>query len=756
MSACIDITAYQSLDQGAAYDRDYTVSARLLTDELRQLIERQNIDCSDINCMKWPIMGMSRHATCKVLLLKSDLHNLLTFGNPSAYSGYEAAKEEEGALFDPSTQLEGKLKTGNSSAEGPEYTEYRIWFSSDPNEATYFNRMHLADIQPLMVSGFGNPEHGEALYIVTFKCFRWARRAMSFVGLQFSASDDHLCLNYARNGTYPNQSTQPSNRSVLRFYAFSSAPGWLGGPPKAAGVRNVTWEYNGAATHLWAPWAVMPTATKMAARFGTPNTDEIVHVVTSEDVLWDEVINGVIGVTPLRLDSGRHAPYQSILDEVLCDTTSAVYSVIPFGLPTTRGQYRHTLMSLGFTYSGELNFVNRVSESIIAGTLGGNLASRIKLNDTAVKYIVPMHITSLMTPPCGIYGVPTVPPNGDAPALFDEYKGYKYADRRPNAAPSLFGRWSGFEFPHARHKTLSLHQAEFGSKDPLYGNGGWGEIISDFAGDGRPWAYWPLSISQINDKDHPNRVMARRLSIRYQIASQNAADIWVRGWVMPKPDELEGWMQWIELRLQTDGKGFGFPTTRIWFDRNDPLVCPQFEDGNGQVKGLGLIKTWKGFDGKDRVCLDYPFGIPCLIMIIDNERITPGVDAWRYTCVFVQKSNRPDEQIIPPVTEFSDELYGGLEDIRVEDDGDPLNPQRVYERESVAYNLAEAANRSDFTAPGYKKPITQPGFNVLPIGQDKDGNKRHVVVQGFIYRGGEDHRTCVYFSMPNAIDGDCP
>lgn len=757
MSACIEITAYQTTATGGPVDRDYTVSARLLTDELKQLIERQNIDCSDINCMKWPIMGMSRHATCKVLLLKSDLHNLLTFGDPSAYSGGAAYREDHQAQFRSNTQLLGLLGQNTiGEADGPYYTEYRIWFLSDPNEATYFNRMHIADIQPLMVSGFGNPEHGEALYIVTFKCFRWARRSMSFASIErpevlpgLSLNDGQF-LNFARNGTYPNSSSNTSDRSVVSFYEFACSPGMLS--QFAPDIRNTVWQYKPTTVDLFAPWFILPYRTLLAARFGTPDNDLIACPFYSSDFLWDEIRRGE--VTPLRLDTGRHTPYQSLLDEVLCDTTSAVHSVIPFGSASNRGQYAHTLMSLGFVNFGESNFINRVSDSIIAGTLGGNLASRSKLNDTAVKYIVPMQITAQMTPPCGIYGVPSVAPNGDPPAIFDEYKGYEHANRRPT--PQSVGRWSGLDTMNKRHVTASQHGMEFGRGDHLYGNRGWGEIISDFSGGYGTFSQSAQSASFINDKDHPNRKMARRLSIRYQIASQNAADIWVRGWVMPTPSELDGWMQWIELRLQTDGKGFGFPTTRIWFDRNDPLVCPQFEDGNGKVKGLGLIKTWKGFDGKDRICLDYPFGIPCLIMVIDNERITAGVDAWRYTCVFVQKSNRPDEQIIPAVTELSDELYGGLEDIEVDDDGDPLNPQRLYSRKSVAYNLSEAANRSDFTAPGYKKPLVQPGFNVLPIGQDKDGNKRHVVVQGFIYRGGEDHRTCVYFSMPNAIDGDCP
>jgi hypothetical protein len=46
---------------------------------------------------------------------------------------------------------------------------------------------------------------------------------------------------------------------------------------------------------------------------------------------------------------------------------------------------------------------------------------------------------------------------------------------------------------------------------------------------------------------------------------------------------------------------------------------------------------------------------------------------------------------------------------------------------------------------------------MLPIGEDRDGNKRDVVVQAMLYRGYNDGtaRTCAYFCLTNAVDGYC-
>jgi hypothetical protein len=54
--------------------------------------------------------------------------------------------------------------------------------------------------------------------------------------------------------------------------------------------------------------------------------------------------------------------------------------------------------------------------------------------------------------------------------------------------------------------------------------------------------------------------------------------------------------------------------------------------------------------------------------------------------------------------------------------------------------------------------LAQPGFSVLPIGEDRDGNTKHVIVQGMLYWddvGGASEPPRVYFCLANAIDGDC-
>ena len=131
-----------------------TKNPRLMTAEIRKLIERQNIDCADINCMKWPILGLSRYATFKCLMLQSDLRALI----PGPYS--------------------------------PETDGFTVRFivnnATDSASTASFNRMHLAHIQPLMISEYGDASYGEAFYLCTFHCDRWAAR-----GYRISGETDH-------------------------------------------------------------------------------------------------------------------------------------------------------------------------------------------------------------------------------------------------------------------------------------------------------------------------------------------------------------------------------------------------------------------------------------------------------------------------------------------------------------------------------------------------------------------------------------
>ena len=211
----------------------------------------------------------------------------------------------------------------------------------------------------------------------------------------------------------------------------------------------------------------------------------------------------------------------------------------------------------------------------------------------------------------------------------------------------------------------------------------------------------------------------------------------------------------LELRLQTDEKGFGFPTTRIYSDIDDPLLGPVVDEGYRDIETTGLVSSWKTPTGRTRIHAEWPFGIPCMLRIYDHEEVAPNV--WRYKCDTIQLADKDDTA----PSGDNPTYHGGL---RRGGYGGAMSPtyQLYPGEEIIAYNLTELANTSTFAGPGYKTPLTQAGFSVLPIGMDRDGNKSPVIVLAHLYQAPvpnfEDpdyFLTVAYFSLTNAVDGEC-
>jgi hypothetical protein len=241
-------------------------------------------------------------------------------------------------------------------------------------------------------------------------------------------------------------------------------------------------------------------------------------------------------------------------------------------------------------------------------------------------------------------------------------------------------------------------------------------------------------------------------------------DLWFRGWIEVPPPE-ETWMgaAWIEYRLQTDSSGFGFPTTRIYSDYYDPLFVPQADDRPLEVSTSGLAKSWRDARGKNHISVEWPFGIPCLIKITGNDGpFNAGVKAWSYRAKLIYKGmvfDNSSGHYPPPPNNPLASWPGQLKDFSKLD-------TTWADQTILAYNLAELANTSTFAGPGYKLPLAQSGFDILPIGLDRLGEQHEVIVQATLYMSVRFENTedvdraadtpVAYFCLTNAIDGDCP
>jgi hypothetical protein len=620
---------------------------RLLTDELQKLIERQNIDCTDINCMKWPVVGLSRWATFKCLMMQSDLRELI----PTVYT--------------------------------PNNDGFTIRFVVNYREASKttasFARMHLAEITPLMVSEYGNANYGEAIYLCTFHCDRWAARSLRLHG-------DIL------------------NR---RYWEM----GW------DAGLQN-----------------------KMTANFTPQEIAQDIITLTTDDADWwtffrlsaDDYVDttttppddpwsgerGVIGMSaPWKM------PVLAWLDRmaIKCDRVF-MYLPNPDRRTSPGGGYRIKVLDI---VGGAFDLINAYRTDIIAGSIIDNL-NDVNLIGFAGKAKLPNVVSRTMRPNRLVLNH-----RKDMPGS--------------GLAPPVFGQVSD--------NSLSLPSGKFiGSMPDPFGNvpiQSW-KVFSPTAGkDGEAGIsfvnadYWRSTTTVAGNNVYPEETPETDVAFRWRRKfDAGICDIWLRGWIMPQitGEDLSGtdaWAgcSWVELRLQTDEKGFGFPTTRIYSSVDDWMLGPCEDDRVGDVEGSGLVQTWRGEDGRTRVHVGMPFAIPCMVTIKSATEVSTNV--WRYTVVPAFKAE--DD-------ETASTFKGG---IGIWNGG--------TEGTFFAYNLAEVNNTSTFAGPGYKLPLVETGFDVLPIGTDRDGVHHDVTVLAHLcmtHQGGSD-RVVAYFHMHNPIDGEC-
>ena len=691
--------------------------ARLLTPELQQLIERQNIDCADINSMKWPLFGLSRHATCKLLLLQRDLMDLLT--------------------VDESNWRDSTFR--------PNKDGFRIWFivgSKQDSLRSCFNRMHIADIQPLMVSAFGKtlaplppdppPEPGEevpvqppvpwgeAMYIVTFKCDRWAARGNKAVGLPpYNNCKD----TYAR-------SWDPSAQTD--YYPA------LNKTCKDVVEEAITVKMGYLITGLW--------------QLYRPDADSY----TDYDAFWTEFVETA---KPSGMGNFNRKPLAVYIDEICSRVAACVlYAPDVNSLNDTNIPGKFKFAARDINQSGATTwvdlFIRDFGKDIIAGCIkhDGNPPDPDDSDEyadrpTAAEF---PNIIRLSTKPSDIIV-----------AMRWEQK----ADGRP---PDVFRVLSNNSLPNEESwfssdylnnpfssspnfQFFKVSNSKVLGSNPLFTNGAKVEHGDAYLGVYNSDTWVPttgyfyqrrdsinsppeLSPPFVNDYKSIYWSMANRIDAKYK---SGVCDLWLRSWIVPE-NPWPG-ANWVELRLQLDGKGFPFPVTHLYGDIDDPLLGPVPDDGPLDIEPSGMVQTWRGEDGRQRIHVGMPFGIPCLIRIVGNESI--GDNAWKYTAKIVFRHDAPA---------FA-EYHGGLRGFDVQ----PPNP----EPEIIAYNLCEATNSSSFAGPGYKIPLVQDGFNVLPIGEDRDGVLHDVIVQAMLYmdHSGQNYGSKIqaYFCLHNAIDGEC-
>jgi hypothetical protein len=687
-----------------------TVYARLLTPELQQLIERQNVDCADINSMKWPLFGLSRHATCKILLLQRDLMNLLCVDNGD-WRNIEFRSNKDG---------------------------FRIWFivgSKQQSLRSCFNRMHIADIQPLMVSAFGKtleplppdppPEPGqevppqppvpwgEAMYIVTFKCDRWAARGNRAIGVirdTYSRSwDPSAQLDYS-----------PSLDKTCADVVDEAITG------KLASTTSGFW------------------------RLYRTDVDGFI-----DDAEVDLPEYGSYKGTPSGMGNFNRKPITNYVDEI-CSRTGASVSYRPnvtvLADASIPGRYAFGAISISSDIGLDLYLIS-YGKDIIAGCIKHDASlpdpdSEIERGDRPTAAEFP-NVIRLSTKPNDIIVSMRWEQKADGrpPDVFRTLED-------PTASPDSASWFQSNALNNPFSNTPNFTFFKVGDSDviqfePSDTNGEkveHGDAYKSFY-NADTWTragftdrslilsantLIPPFDSTIDKKVYWS--LANRVEAKYK---SGVCDLWLRSWIMP--DYPWPGANWIELRLQLDGKGFPFPVTHLYGDINDPLLGPVSDEGQHEIEPSGMVQTWRGEDGRLRVHVGAPFGIPCLLRIVGNESI--GDNAWKYTAKIVYR----DDTASAPIS-----YHGGLRKFAEAPDPDP---------EIIAYNLCEAANNAGFAGPGYKIPLVQDGFNVLPIGQDRDGVLHDVVVQAMLYvhhyAQSHDHKIQAYFCLHNAIDGEC-
>jgi len=648
---------------------DRTAYVRLLTPELKALIERQNIDCSDINSMKWPLFGLSKHATCKLLLMQRDLMDLLA--------------DDVGDWSDD---------TYTQSNDG-----FRIWFivgSALACERNAFNRMHIADIKPLMLSEYGKPTYGEAFYIVTFKCDRWAAR-----GNRFDTDYAGSVL-----GQYWSRSWDPA--AFVDSYQSADRP-------TVAQVVNTMVTSRLNQSSYWRMY-----------RAGTDSYDA--STVTS--AAWSSA-EGLRGI-----DTLLNKPLTVVLDDIAARSGVALLYK-PTGLPTAPGAYQISAIDISAGNQRMVSFLNDYEGDIQAGALmdikDGTGAGT--LQDIAAIARIPNVVAQPIRPAKAIVGVRKnrvadgTPPDVFSQSLLSSDTQGTGEFENPNLNDP---------FSRTIQKSPINRVAQLGY--PNFGEAGAKYISADNWDAAERSDRRNESVVTYGSPYNSAETIANEVALRW--AGKYAAgicDIWFRSWIMPRVDQSWPGGSWLEFRLQTDGQGFPFPTTRIHGSIDDPMLGPIADECQHDVEGSGMVQTWRGEDGRMRVHVGMPFGIPCLIRIVGNESI--GSNVWQYTAKIIRK---------PGSDTSATTFKGGLETFLGLSNPEP---------QIIAYNLCEANNNAGFAGPGYKLPLVQDGFNVLPIGKDRDDVLHDVVVQAMLYMGstGAANRVCAYFCLHNAIDGEC-
>ena len=744
-----------------------SIYARLLTPEIEAICRRQNIDTADINSLKWPIFGLSRYATAKILVLRSDLFRLLM------------KEENNWQALEP-------------DASNNRTHPFRIWFKSGKippplTESTCFNRMWLANITPLAVTASGivlqkpitdengdpviDPatgeqqvlvtNEGEALYILTFHDSRWLHRGTRLNEVAMDGWEKTIAPRSWRNDlvlqNFDAANVKRSPKSIVQ-YAVTTQLGMQDAEP-SRGLFNFG--------------------------SGSGNVDYYSTIYNSYSQDYDispseEWFTGFPG-----MDSITSRPLLEFCDYLMTKCNVAMH-VRPRGLEEPVGRYQFTALGYRRPTSENPDYTNypfreymeRYGDDLIAGSVFGQMSSFVtggspsqgqnfKWVNRIISY-APFEETSKEQVDVVVRRANI--PDGRPPDVFkvDHYNREASGPLTSKYLPEPFsqnisGIYNGFYSDYAGNRSLSSIFADepltFAQTSAIQEKvNRLKDLFYDLAS---PSLIPPTPKLTSRDFEeiggyYMNSVDKRRL--------HEVCDLWFRGWIEVPPPE-ETWMgaAWIEYRLQTDSNGFGFPTTRIYSDYYDPLFVPQADDRPLEVSTSGLAKSWRDARGKNHISVDWPFGIPCLIKITGNTGpFNAGVKAWSYRAKLIYKGmvfDNSSGHYPPPQSNPLATWPGQLKDFSKLD-------TTWADQTILAYNLAELANTSTFAGPGYKLPLAQSGFDILPIGLDRLGEQHEVIVQATLYMSVRFENTedvdraadtpVAYFCLTNAIDGDCP
>jgi hypothetical protein len=756
------------------------VCALLLTPEIVAMMERQNLDPSDVNSMKWPIFGLSRHATCKLLMNRRSLIDLVA--------------------RDP--QVIAPVGGQNTLVEWNSEAAYRIWFicgSKAESGTTRFDRMRLAEIQPLVSVEMGDPVIGDALYIVTFKCDRWAWKGFrSTVAWRKTSS----VINWPDTHPSVRSDFVYGTRAYQGFTSNSITPDLKCGQFDESDAR-LEYFLNSIAYEFEDNTIDNPDFS--SAEF--IQIQDVLFVDPAVDRKFFRYFNLLAESAPVFVE----------IDRVLgCIGAPVHYFPIeptpqdPFG---DRGVFEIGVQPrIGIVADDVGRIEDKYKTRLIAGTIGRMERSEndaLNANETTAQdgsYPFYVDFSEIRYNESSYWDIVAMPVASSPDGYVGEiWRNYWRWDNLKNSTPvtQIPTQGSGTDlilkyayFPHNPFSDQrfisfclpSLNQSLTAPKDaPTFGPFANVYVAPDFATHVSSMDIQSqgsrLPVTSPISPDRSTVIAAKPIpSFAYGFdlpsysqsstgATNNGrlkidSELWFSGWFLPDYGIMtSGTFAWVELRLQTDGKGFPHPVTKLWGKKLDPIMRPVPDDGQREITCSGLAKTWKTMDGKTRIHVEYPFGIPMLLKVIDSELIAPN--QWKYTCEHALKSNISTQitggQATFGINTFSPDIEDFSATWGAGNGYPPLEAQKYY-----AYNLAERGNGAGFAGPGYKLPLSQTGFNVLPIGKDRDGVQHEVYVQAMVYLAGAGRQATdrepqeefaseamAYFCMPNAIDGEC-